>query len=195
MALKDNYYNFTEENPTVGVELSTNYILRGNHYYAGFELRPLIATGVKDYLFKTGNTQIIIDNQNIGSRSQDFDFIIYEDATVSADGAPIPIFNSNRPLQNEADFISTVGFFDTPTITDIGNLLIRYPVFAAVPAGGGGNNKSVVTAAVGGFGKEFVLKKNTNYIIRVDNNLTLSADSDIAFQVNWHEDRKSIGGV
>jgi len=191
MALENNYYNIVGGSKQVSVGIATDAIMKGVHYFAGFELAALAAPSVTYYLFKTGATEVVIDAQGFVTRSGDFNFRIFEDSIISVDGAAIGIQNSNRPLQNEVDFAPTVGFFSGPTITNNGTEMINFPVRATDTVG----NKTAQTYNIGGFGKEFILKKNTNYLMCIENNLALSLVSDIAFQVDWHENRKSVGGA
>jgi hypothetical protein len=190
MSLIENYYRLTKSTPQTSVDMASDFVFRGLHYFSGFQLEPIAVATVHNYLFKTGNTEIVINSQDLIARSGDFNFTIFEDAVVSADGTPITIQNSNRPLNGNADFVPTVGFFDTPTITNDGNLLVNFPAYGNDGAGAQGKP----SVNIGGFGKEFVLKKNTNYLMRIANNLALSLESYIAFEVNWHEVRRSVGG-
>jgi hypothetical protein len=186
----ENYYKQTNSQPTPTLGMATDFVLKGLHYFTGFELRPLLALAIKDYLFTTGNTDVIIDSQSITARSGDFNFSIFEDSTTSADGTVITIQNSNRPLNGNPDFTPTVGFFEDPTVTSIGVPLINFPVLGN--DGTGGKGKTTKSTAV--FGKKFVLKKNTKYLMRIDNSIVDNLDADIGFQVDWHEHRKSVGG-
>jgi hypothetical protein len=81
---------------------------------------------------------------------------LYEGASVSASGSFIQSFNRNRNSSNT----DTLGVYSSPTITSLGATLWGPWVLGSGRGIGGSRNRD----------DEFVLKNNTNYIVRVINN-------------------------
>lgn len=92
-----------------------------------------------------------------GNATGDSIIEIFEDSVISNDGTVIPIKNKNRNISETNIFTA----FEGPTISDDGTSLI--PVFLSGGSGG------IRVGASSEERDEFVLKLNTNYIIRITN--------------------------
>lgn len=86
---------------------------------------------------------------------------LYEDTTVSADGTQLTPHNLNRTIEDQ----SSMSVYHTPTVTTVGTQIKQ--VF--VVGGAGGNSVGSVGAGPARPGTELILKKNTNYLLRITN--------------------------
>ena len=94
--------------------------------------------------------------------SGDIDFVAYEGATTSDDGAPLITVNVNRNSTNTAD----TTLFAEPTITDNGTEI--YNLWAPPTGAGVGQSANGVTDV--GQGNEWVLAPSTKYLVILTNN-------------------------
>jgi len=136
-----------------------------------------IAASSSVYLLgKSGDKQIHFDEFIADFSQGNIRISLYEDTIVSADGTPVIPSNMNFASTNEA----TLSVFSAPTITSNGTLK-QPPKF--LPLTGGGAN---VSPSQGGIAKGRVLKRNTNYLIRIEN---LDANTAVTFGaiLTWHE--------
>lgn len=146
------------------VHSGTAYVHRAFH--------NIVKNGTFDHLIITPNTtkwgHVTISVEGVTSS---IEVMLYEDTTVSANGALMTVFNRNR---NYADN-NTMLIYGTPTVTGVGTLLADN-VFGAGKnsAGGGGRD-----------GNEIVLKQNTLYLLRV-NERNIQA-TDVNFVIDWYE--------
>lgn len=97
---------------------------------------------------------------------------LFEGATVTASGTAIPSFNRNR----NSILSDTLGIFHTPTITDDGNAIWGPWVL--------GDGRSVGNER--GRDSEFVLKNNTTYLLRIENNTTATTHVNVELDYYVH---------
>jgi hypothetical protein len=88
----------------------------------------------------------------------DLQLFFYEGTTVSSDGTPLPVVNRDRESSNT----SGCEFYVNPTVSDDGNLIGQRWVLA-------GGTPGLAQAGVADFDREWVLAKNTNYLMRLQN--------------------------
>jgi len=91
----------------------------------------------------------------------DFYVDIYEAPTTSADGVASSLKNMNR----NSTLTTGVTVFTGPTVSAVGTIIKEL----YVPGGSGGNSSGAIGAGPARPGTELVLKKNTNYLVRVTN--------------------------
>jgi hypothetical protein len=101
----------------------------------------------------------------------DCDAYLYEGATVSADGTPETVYNTNRNSTNAAETL----LFTDPTVTDPGTEIHH----VWMPPTGAGVGSSTGLSKVS-FDEEWLLKPSTDYLIRLTNNSGGAIDI-------WHE--------
>lgn len=107
----------------------------------------------------------------------DIDLLMYEGATLSDNGTPIPTRNVNRNSPNT----SLVPIFGAPTITDDGTLFHTH----WVPPTGSGVGSSEGIMDVSAFGEEWILAPSTNYMWRITNNS--GGTLDFRYEFVWYE--------
>ena len=105
---------------------------------------------------------------------------LYEAPTVTAVGTAVPAYNMNR----SASLTSTVAISHTPTITVSTTILVNGRV---LPGG-----TSQQTRVGGGVrqGTEWILKPNTNYLIRATN--TSGGSVPINVVIEWYEESTGV---
>jgi len=106
---------------------------------------------------------------NISSEAET-SFYLYEDATTSANGTALNIWNRNRNSATTTELL----FYHTPTITDDGILLQCNKVGSGKQVGGDFLDMD-----------EIILKNNTKYIVRVTNDTV--SDNWFVARFNWYE--------
>ena len=134
----------------------------------------LAAAASFDHLLVTGPHPVHMRVLHVQSEGAPVSFIYYEDTVVSANGTAAGIGNNNRV----SSIVSECSMYHGPTVTDVGNELGQdfYPNI-----GGGGNSGTVGTLA----GGEWILKPNTNYLIRFTNED--AQPTDFVVQFFWYE--------
>jgi len=108
---------------------------------------------------------------SVESEKAPANIILYEGATVSADGTALTIFNNNRGSSNTAGMTA----FHGPTITDIGTDIEHSFIAGSKQVGGSFSD----------FSYEWLLKANTKYIVRYTNNS--GQTSEVNFKLFWYE--------
>ena len=95
---------------------------QGIAYHAGHKFTGVLTTNSVDLLIKVpAGKYPHLHLLDLYAGRGDIDLLLYEGATVSADGTSVPLLNLNRASSNTAS--STI--FHTPTVTDPGSLLGR----------------------------------------------------------------------
>jgi len=132
-------------------------IHKGLFFTGGHYIASLANDASLDLLIQNGATNTHMDfYESVGGDSI---IMLYEGVTFSNAGTDVTVSNHNRKSANA--FIGTITH--TPTITGLGNQ-INSTVFSA--GGTGGNAQG---GSFDGFSNEFVLKENTNYLLRATN--------------------------
>jgi hypothetical protein len=107
----------------------------------------------------------------------DVEMDMYEGATTSADGAAIPVFNTNRNSSNTPAALP----YGAPTVTDVGDIFHK----RWVPASGVGVGTNVGVMDINAFGEEWILAPATKYLWRITNRS--GGTLDLAFEFVWYE--------
>lgn len=94
----------------------------------------------------------------------------FEGTTTSANGTPIPVFNSDR----NSTTTNTVLAYSAPTITSDGTQIVAHKTGSGKQTGGGGREE-----------RELILKPNTKYLFRIVNDSTSANWFD--YGVTWVE--------
>jgi len=105
----------------------------GNFYFVKGWLDVTGAATTSYFMFRTpaAATKIRIHAKVALAAEAEFDVTIFEDATVSADGTPVPRFNVDRDVGNGSLLVPFAG----PTVTDDGTAIWPTKVGAAKTAG------------------------------------------------------------
>jgi len=99
----------------------------------------------------------------------EFEALMYEDTTTSADGTAITPTNRNRNSANTPGAVAT----HTPTITGVGTLLLSSRLGSGKNSGGESRDIS-----------EFILKRNTKYLFRITSR---AAGNELTHILDWYE--------
>ena len=157
----------TPNREVIPVSASIPYAVMQIHQGNGFSRSDLheglAAAGVHYHMIKTGANDIHIEQLVVETSGAPVRLEYYEDSVVSADGTPEPVGNNNRT----SDKVSTTSFYHQPTITDVGNSIGATLIPSVTNQGGG------VGILLGG---EWILKPNTNYLIKLTNNDNAAID-------------------
>lgn len=145
-------------------------------YVAGSVSDVLGLGGVQNWMLRTPalpvelHAKFSINSDNVG------DFQLFENATVSADGAAVTIFNLSRSSSNTTD----AQLFKGPTITDDGTEL--------PPVRIGVNAPPIRAGATARTGFEWILKPDTIYLFRFTaDNANTKATIGVEFYEETHE--------
>lgn len=131
------------------------------------ELATITSGSNRDYLVITGANKFVHFKVTCTADGKG-DVAIYEEPTTSANGTGMAELNRNRA----SAITPEVTVFHTPTVSAVGTMLCD-ELF------GSGNKSGGETRA----DNEWVLKKNTKYLIRVH----ASANIDVSTKMNWYE--------
>lgn len=111
-----------------------------------------------EFLIKVGATRSAHTRFAL-SVSQDMILELFEAPTTSADGTSIPAVNRNR----FSPITAVKEVFSGPTVSADGDFLFE----GYIPGG----DKHTASGGQGGSFEEWILKTNTNYLLRVTNNI------------------------
>jgi hypothetical protein len=112
----------------------------------------------KDFLLITpASNEIHLINWHFTSTQASAEIVLYESPTTSADGSALTLYNKNRTSVKTSD----TQLFEDPTVSVVGTQL-EHDIIAGGKQSGGGNFNET--------GEEWVLKVNTKYLIRYNNN-------------------------
>lgn len=118
----------------------------------------LITTGIKSVHFKY---DVTADGKG--------NVTLYEDTTTSSAGTSMSELNRNRISTNTAITVVT----HTPTITGDGTMLCQELFGSSNKSGGEARSEN-----------EWILKKNSKYMIRI----TATVALDFSIKINWYEE-------
>lgn len=150
-----------------GLMFSSSVLDEGLANDANLDILIQISSPVSAHLRATGRV------------SGDAIFRIFEGTEVSDIGTPNPVINRNR----FSDIVSEAQVFIAPTIADVGLELDAQ----FIPGGGPGPSSGGDSP----FFEEFILRTNTNYLIRLNN---ISGQSMIAnIQLDYYEPAQRVG--
>lgn len=174
--IKDEDGNVAGIDPTskgvILVDTRTARIHKGEAFRAGFFDAALVDDGIINILIKIGanfEAHTVFE----AAAGGDAEITIFEGTTVTDDGSSLAAGDRNRTTANTPE----TTLFSGPTITADGTELAH----VLLPGGSGGN-------ASGGSADspvEFVLKKSTNYLVRVKN--IAGATKAFSATMDWYE--------
>lgn len=144
-------------------------IHEGYGFHASEKISSLTNGSSYNLLLQTSNTETHLLITHIDSTAAPCDIFIFEDAIVSNVGTPVSVHNTNRI--NQLPYNGRL--YHTPTITNDGTQLEYHIINGAKQSGG----SSEV------FDFEWVLKPNSNYLIRLTNNSTGTLDA--GYELFW----------
>lgn len=165
----------TEDGRLVAISPAHSAVHLGYSYtIAAFE--TLANTEVGNFLFSVPDIaplycHVVIEVGN----SVECLYEMFEGTTVSANGSEYSSVNRNRNSTNEA----LMKVYSGPTVTADGSIILTSKVGVAKKYGGQVRSEN-----------EFVLKNNTNYMLRVTN--LASGDNIINGLVSWYEHPNAI---
>lgn len=125
----------------------------------------------KKILLVTGGTKVVHLSYDVETGAGGAKLELYEGTTVSDTGTPITSINENRLSTNTAE----MQVFDTPTVTNDGT---QIDIHQSGTTTAGGKLSGHV-----GFNREFILKKSTNYQLKI----TTLAQVDVSTEIDWYE--------
>lgn len=144
----------------------------GSHYFIKTWLINTGGSGTFDeFIFVTPNTTKRIHAKVNLNADADATFQIFEDATMTALGTPVPGINNNRDSVN----VSELAPYAAPTVNTDGNL-----IWAARNGGG----RTPIGVGLG-TNFEILAKTNSIYLFRLTKNTT--ADTVIDIDFFWYE--------
>ena len=129
------------------VDYSHHEIHEGDHFFVKgfFDLN----TSTFDFMFVTPNTITYSHSIWEVAAEGEMNFLLYENASVSANGTPIPSFNNNRNSNNIALTLA----YELPTVITTGALVWSGVVGSAKASGGIARSDN-----------EFIGRINTKYL-------------------------------
>ena len=118
-----------------------------------------------------------IQRLSLDLEAGDVEFLMYENAVCSDNGAALPRINTNR----NSSITPCSQPYGAPTVTDIGDL---FHTRWAPPTGTGiGSAIGILDVAI--FGEEWILAPSKTYLFRITNRS--GAVLDLAYEFVWYE--------
>lgn len=150
------------------VDYYHHQIHAGNYFRVFDDPQTILSAGVLNYMFETGAADIHIQPFTIVSSADKVTIEFFESPTTTANGTALTPHNHNR----EYDGVTGFSFYRSPTVTADGT---RFSMGYIPGATGTGGTRS--GAAYSG-SQEWVLKKNTKYLMKITNG---SSGSNVVF--------------
>lgn len=161
---------------SVKVESNDTALIHQGKGFAHYNQHSVANGATLDHLWITpSDKEIHLREWSVKSSVGPVSIIAYEDTTVSNNGTVEAVGCLSR-IQN---ITSKLQLYHTPTVTGVGNQLLQ----DFIGPTGGGAHVTVGSAASNPL--EWVLKKNSKYMLRVTNNSGSTADVVIFFY--WYE--------
>ena len=144
----------------------------GKGYRAAHRFTAVADNASKDVLVqvgatKTPHTLILVSNEG------DSHLDIYEGTTISSSGSALGVFNKNR----QSSGTSETNIFHTPTVSSTGTVINN--IFLP------GGRKNSATGNNSLSQSEWMLKKSTNYLVRITNKS--GAVIDMSTEIEYYE--------
>lgn len=160
---------------------TTNFIelnvKRGQQFEIREKYGPVAIDGGTDYLLlRTGNDPIILKRRLLISNTDEVDFKVSRNPTITADGTPIFIRNYNETVSKTAE----VTIFKGPTFSDTGTLRTQ----DYLPGSQNAGNRSSGSFSQQGF--ERILNSNTEYLLEITNNSSTNP-LNYYIELSWYE--------
>jgi len=144
-------------------------IYNGNHFFS-FLPFSCTAGSSKEVMISVPDREDVFAFFNLSSNAEGH-FSIFEGVSVSASGTPYNVYTSNRNASNS----SPISMYEDPTVSGYGMGLLSLPIGAArwkATEGGAEVNKD-----------EYILKKNTDYVLQFAGGGAGSACFECAFAI------------
>ncbi len=139
----------------INVDLEHHKIHEGNHWTCQDLATGLSANTPKYWHYKTPDLDSVYWHFVFELRASNGGILrLYEDPTLSADGTQLACYNNNR---NMAAVNPTLTMYKDPTVTALGTKILLQNVLGSSSGAGSGGAESRE--------REFVLKKNTSYLV------------------------------
>jgi len=172
--------NYIDEVLDVDVTTWHKRVHQGEAFIASSKQTGLTDASSEVIRIKTGSNYTAHLRAAIRFGRGDIDVDIYEGATFSADGTEITPYNLNRASSLSAETAIYVG----PTVSTDGTLI--QDAWVEPTAAGQGNRPGDGSAFFGqSDNDEIILKKDTEYLLRITNNSGATIDWALAFE--WYE--------
>ncbi len=146
-------------------------IHQGNLYEANNLATSVAVASPKRFLIITPGIKAIHFAYEVESGAGGIKVELFEDTIVSANGTAIVLMNQNRLSSN----IATLQIFEGPTVTADGT---QIDIHQSGTTTSGGKISGHIS-----FNREFILKKNTNYQMKI----TTLAQVDVSTEFDWYE--------
>lgn len=141
----------------------------GENFVATDVVTGIADAATQEWLIVVGSEPIAVKSAASVEGKSTFDF--YEGTLVSANGAAINLFDSNRVTGNTP----LAAVYDSPTITNDGTILAEALLQS-------GEKQRAVTSTESG--DRLILKATTNYLIRLTNKSGGAIDVDLNVDFN-----------
>lgn len=167
----------TTINDKLGYLATTTEMLSEIHNGKAFSISLDGSIGVASSILmlgRVGDKEIHFHNINGTFGKGNIRITLFEDPTITAEGTPITATNMNRAFTDT----HTMSVFTAPTVTDNG--LDIGSVFFPITGGG-----AHTAGATGGIAGGRVLKRNTDYIMKIEN--TDNAEVSFGTSLIWVE--------
>lgn len=143
------------------------YVHSGNYFSGGVYSNAVANNGTLTILVQNGAD--FMHAVFSGGVTGNSTIKLFENPIFSVAGTAVTMSNHNR---NSAKvLLATVTH--TPTVSNNGSQINGTGLMA------GGEKSKAIGSEFGGFGSEFVLAKNTNYLIQITNNAGVSIEADM----------------
>lgn len=162
----------------IRLDFAHHKIHEGNSYVVS-DVNDLANGASFDYLLTTPNTTVWAHLFLVIQSEAEASYILYENPTITLAGTGMTAYNRDRNSSNTA----TTTVEHTPTVGAVGTQIFEEHWGVAIGGGIAGINRGL---------KEFVLKQNEEYLLRVTNE-TASANQ-VSVILNWYEHVRFVIG-
>lgn len=167
--------NVTEDGRIVTLAPEHNEVHNGTSYVIS-DYVDILNAGVGEFLFSVPDMAPLYVHSVLSVQNNlEALYEMFEDVTVSANGVEFNSINRNRNSTNE----SLMKVYASPTVTSVGTRILRSKQGIAKQYGGSVRSEN-----------EYVLKNNTNYMLRITN--LASGTNTINGLISWYEHLNAI---
>lgn len=163
------------------IQTDHKYIHYGKAFTCEIQALALAGSASKIIRFKTPAIKYVhLRPTSISTSANKIKVEFFEEPTITANGTAKTCYNRNRISSN----LGTVIIGEDATVSADGNLLFRYG------AGSTGSPQSRSGGSVSGDADEWVLKQDTEYILKITN--YPSTATDVFIGLFWYEEDEGI---
>ena len=156
---------------------------KGTSYIFDYEKVALGAAAVALVRFVTGDKAMVFEGGDVSINQEDILFEIFEESIFSAPGAENTDYA--RHLNRIKGVDTEILFYDTPTVTSPGNVVLHQHVLGAA-----GQNQNQPGFGSGGQDASTVFQPNTEHLLRITSASALAAHIEIHFFFHQAEVRE-----